>query len=253
VADPARRLACAALLFSPLIARAALSDTIVRVKPSIVVVGTFMRSRAPAFMLRGTGFVVGNGTLVATNTHVADTALDAQKLETLAVLTIVDGQRQVREARIVASSPEHDLTLLQIDGPALPALPLGDASKVREGQSIAFIGFPIGSVLGFTPVTHRGIVSAITPIVIPVDNTSRLNATNRNFLSRGSFPVFQLDATAYPGNSGSPVFDQDSGEVVGIVNMVLVKASKESGLSQPSGITYAIPVNHLVALITAPR
>ncbi len=169
------------------------------------------------------------------------------------MLTTVDGQRQVREARVLASSPEHDLTLLQIEGPALPALPLGDSSKVREGQSIAFMGFPIGSVLGFTPVTHRGIVSAITPIAIPVDNMNRLNATNRSFLSRGSFPVFQLDATAYPGNSGSPVFDQDTGEVVGIINMVLVKAGKESGLSQPSGITYAIPVSHLAALMAAPR
>lgn len=251
--DPKRRLACAALLSAPLLAQATLSEAIVRIKPSIVVVGTLMRSRAPAFELKGTGFVVGNGTLVATNAHVAGVKLDDEKFEILSVLVQVGGQPQIREARIVASSLEHDLALLQIQGAALPALTLGDSSRVTEGLSIAFTGFPIGSVLGFTPVTHRGIVSAITPIVIPVDNVSQLNAPNRNRLARGSFPVFQLDATAYPGNSGSPVFDPDSGEVVGIINMVLVKAGKESALAQPSGITYAIPASHLAALIAAPR
>lgn len=251
MADATRRLACAALLLAPLIARAALSETIARIKPTIVVVGTLMRSRAPAFELKGTGFVVGDGTLVATNAHVAGVTLDDLKFETLAVLANVDGRQQVREARIVATSPEHDLALLRIQGAALPAAVLGDSSRVTEGQSIAFTGFPIGGVLGFTPVTHRGIVAAITPIVIPVDKVSQLNAPNRNRLARGSFPVFQLDATAYPGNSGSPVFDPDSGEVIGVVNMVLVKAGKESVLAQPSGITYAIPASHLAAMIAA--
>ena len=61
--------------------------------------------------------------------------------------------------------------------------------------------------------------------------------------------VLQLDATAYPGNSGGPLLDADTGQVLGILNMVLVKASRESALSQPTGISYAIPVEHLRALI----
>jgi S1-C subfamily serine protease len=61
--------------------------------------------------------------------------------------------------------------------------------------------------------------------------------------------VFQLDGTAYPGNSGSPVYHPASGEVVGIVNSVLVKGTKESALKTPSGITYAIPVQKLKALL----
>jgi S1-C subfamily serine protease len=66
----------------------------------------------------------------------------------------------------------------------------------------------------------------------------------------GSYPVLQLDATAYPGNSGSPVYDPESGEVLGIINMVFVKGTKEAALTQPSGITYAIPAKHLQALMT---
>jgi S1-C subfamily serine protease len=68
-------------------------------------------------------------------------------------------------------------------------------------------------------------------------------------LTAGSFPVLQLDATAYPGNSGSPIYDPATGDVLGIVNMVFVKGTKEAALSQPSGITYAVPVQHLQALL----
>jgi serine protease Do len=72
-------------------------------------------------------------------------------------------------------------------------------------------------------------------------------------LTSGSFPVFQLDATAYPGNSGSPIYDPESGEVLGIINMVFVKGTKESVLAQPSGITYAVPANYLRDLLQKAR
>ena len=65
------------------------------------------------------------------------------------------------------------------------------------------------------------------------------------------FDAFQLDAIAYPGNSGSPLFEPETGHVIGILNMVFVKETKENVLSKPSGISYAIPVRYLRALIDA--
>jgi S1-C subfamily serine protease len=65
--------------------------------------------------------------------------------------------------------------------------------------------------------------------------------------------VFQLDGTAYPGNSGSPLYDGETGAVLGVLNMVLVKATKESALAQPSGIAYAVPAEHLRALLARTR
>ena len=62
------------------------------------------------------------------------------------------------------------------------------------------------------------------------------------FVFRPKNEVFQLDATAYPGNSGSLLYDPETGEVVGIINKLFVKESKEVVLEKPSGITYAIPV-----------
>jgi len=123
-------------------------------------------------------------------------------------------------------------------------LKLGNVSAVREGQLYAFTGYPIGMVLGLYPVTHRGIISAISPVAIPMIRSNKLN---EKLLKRlhDPYPVFQLDATAYPGNSGSPLYDPDSGDVLGVINKVFIQESKENAISKPSGITYAIPVNHV--------
>ena len=63
------------------------------------------------------------------------------------------------------------------------------------------------------------------------------------------YPIFQLDATAYPGNSGSPLYDISNGRVIGIVNKVFVQGTKENAITDPSGITYAIPVQHVKKML----
>ena len=52
------------------------SASIPRVKLSIVAIGTFQATRVPQFRFAGTGFVVGDGTLVATNAHVLPAVLE---------------------------------------------------------------------------------------------------------------------------------------------------------------------------------
>jgi len=243
------------LLLCPLLASLPASaentiSTIERVKASVVAVGTFERTRAPAFQFRATGFAIGDGSLIATNAHVLPVSLDSERRETLAIAIPAAGREpQIREARELAVDLGTDLAVLKISGQPLPALKLGDFESVREGQNILFTGFPIGSVLGVFAATHRGMVAAITPIVIPPPLAANLDPRVVRRLTTGSFPVLQLDATAYPGNSGSPVYDPESGEVLGVINMVFVKSTKEAALSQPSGITYAIPAKHLQALM----
>jgi S1-C subfamily serine protease len=228
------------------------ADLIPRIKPSIVGVGTFQELRNPQFVFRGTGFVVGDGTLIATNQHVLPALLDSARREALAIA--VPGapgsaQVQVRAARAIASDKDYDLVLLRIEGPPLPALKLGDSGRVREGQSLLLTGFPIGPVLGLIPVTHRAMVSALTPITLPARSARDLSSRAITQLSGGPYKVLQLDSTAYPGNSGSPLYETENGEVVGIINMVFVKGTKEAALTQPSGISYAIPAQPLVDLI----
>jgi serine protease Do len=230
-------------------------EVIQRVKASIVAVGTYEKSRSPSFGFHGTGFVVGDGSLVATNAHVVPTVIDTEHQEALvvAIPSATLSSVQVRGAKTLAIDQEHDLALLRIEGPKLPALALGDSSRVREGQSYFLTGFPIGSVLGLIPATHRALVAALTPIAIPTGNARELEPRAIKRLAISPYPVIQLDGTAYPGNSGSPLYDPDTGEVVGIVNSGVVKATRESALSQPSGISFAIPAQPLKNLIQSAR
>lgn len=241
-------IAAAVLMLSPYAFADAIA-TIDRIKGSVVAVGTYERTRSPGFQFRATGFSVGDGTLIATNAHALPASLDSEHRETLAVLIPGRGREpQMREARTIAVDPDTDLALLKMDGAPLPALALRTDGE-REGQVVMFTGFPIGAALGIIPATHRGMISAITPIAIPTPAASNLDARIVRRLTTGPFMVYQLDATAYPGNSGSPAYDPETGEVFAIINMVFVKSTRESVLKDPSGITYAIPVRHLRALL----
>jgi serine protease Do len=236
-------------------ALADLPDAVRRVKPSVVAVGTFQKTRSPPFNFLGTGFAVDDGMLIATNAHVVPEALQTSSGETMMVLVHVPGSKasQSREARVIALDKVHDLALLRISGAPLPAVAFGNSEAVRDGQSIAFTGFPIGNALGFYPVTHRGIIAALTPIAIPAATASGLDARVVQSLKSGPFVLFQLDATVYPGHSGSPLFDAEVGEVIGIVNMGMLKGMKDTAVGQPSGISFAVPASYLQELLRAPR
>lgn len=236
------------MLVSPLWGRE-LVKTIEQIKPSIVGVGTVQRTRSPPVNMLGTGFVLDDGLHVITSAHVVPEVLDITNNESYTVITGKGKEPELRAATVVAIDKEHDLALLKISGAALPAMEIGDAGKVREGQTLIFTGFPIGMILGFYPVTHRAMVSAITPIVMPARNSRQLNAKVIGQLQKSAFSVFQLDGTAYPGSSGSPLYDPETGLVYGVVNMVFVKGKKEAALSSPSGITYAIPGNYIHELL----
>lgn len=233
---------------------ATLSDTIERLRASVVPVGVLRPADNPPFAFRGTGFALADGRLIATNAHVVASSPDAPAGAGLAILArSAGGTYQARTATLVMSDAEYDLALLRIEGAPLPPLAVADSSRVREGDPVAFTGFPIGGVLGFSHVTHRGIVASITPITMPGANARQLSERQIRRLKAGAFTVFQLDATAYPGHSGSPVFDPDTGDVIAVINMVLVRGTRESALSQPTGIAYAIPANALAELLRAAR
>lgn len=226
-----------------------LAETIARVKPAVVMVGLYQPLGSPQFVLRGTGFIVADGLTVATNAHVVAEIKPEAEGGRLVVLAGAVASDRARSARVVSMDKTHDLAVLRIDGTPLPGLALADSSQVKEGQSVAFTGFPIGNLLGFTPVTHRAMVSAITPIVMPTGNAQQLRGSAIRGIRDGGFDIFQLDGTAYPGNSGGPLFDVETGSVIGVINMVMVKNTKEAAMSQPSGISYAIPANYLRDLL----
>lgn len=242
-------LCCVLALAAP--ARAAaptpLQQSIASVKQSVVGIGTFQKTRSPAVRFAGTGFVVGDGLQIITNAHVVP-VLDGANLEQLGIVIARGDSFEFRPARVSGMDREHDLAQLTVGGAALPALRLGEEA-LAEGQELAFTGFPLGMVLGLRHATHRALLAAVTPIVLPSLTSGKLGAGAIVQLQRAPFPIYQLDATAYPGNSGSPVYDPLSGVVHGVVNMVFVKGLKETAIASPSGITYAIPVRHVRELM----
>ena len=250
-------LVCGTVLMvgmGPAMSYAGLPDTIEQIRGSIVAVGSIFPNKRvsanmPKAIYSGTGFVVGNGRQVITNYHVITAReLDVEKGEQFAIFSGRGKDAKARSVKVMRIDEERDLALLEFDGPALPAMKLAGSAWIREGSEVAFTGFPIGMVLGLYPVTNKGIIASVTPIVIPAQSSRQLTAAQIRRL-RSPLQVYQLDAIAYPGNSGSPLYDVGSGHVVGVVNSVFVKGTKETALEHPSGISYAIPVKYVHELL----
>ena len=227
-----------------------LARTVAQVKPSVVGVGTLLKTRQPSVVFVGTGFVVGDGLSIITNAHVIPDKLDVAGMEELGIV-IGNGAEAVsfRSARLAGLDREHDLAHLRLSGAPLAPLALADEGAVAEGQGLAFTGYPLGMRLGLHAATHRALLAAIAPVVRPSLNSRQLDARAIAPLPRRAFDIYQLDGTASPGTSGSPLYDPSNGAVVGVINMVFLKGLKESAVSDPSGITYAIPVRHVRELL----
>jgi len=247
-----RRFASTLVLLLAGAARADAPAVIERLRPSVLPVGIYRVLDSPRFGFRGSGFVVGDGRLLVTNAHVVPEAGAGEPPQLAALVPRADGGRDLRLASLERLDRAHDLALLRLEGAPLPALELAAPGSVKEGEELLLAGFPIGGVLGYSMVTHRGMLSSITKIALPSLTAQQLSERAVKQLREGPFEVYQLDATAYPGNSGGPLVDAHDGRVVGVVNMVLVRGTRESALSNPTGITYAIPARFVRELLAPP-
>lgn len=237
-------------IFSLAVQATNLPQLIPQIKPSVVAIALYNPTGSPRLKLIGSGFVVAPGNQVVTNHHVISKLPDESKNERYVVLSGHGSDPVVHPILSKKSDSIHDLAVLKIAA-TLPALRLANNEPTPEGTALAFTGYPITGVLGLYPATHRATLSAVTPIAIPHDNSKSLNPVTLRQLQQ-PFMVYQLDGTAYPGNSGSALYRIEDGVVVAIINMVLVKGSREAVLSDPSGIAYAIPVAHLHQLLSQP-
>ena len=140
-----------------------------------------------------------------TNNHVVENASD---------IKVSLSDKEEYAAKVIGRDPKTDVALIKIDAKKdLPAVALGDSSKLRVGEWVMAIGNPFG--LGHTVTT--GIVSAKGRII-----------------GAGPYDDFiQTDASINPGNSGGPLFNMN-GEVVGINTAIIASGQ---------GIGFAIPIN----------
>lgn len=227
-------------------AQSSLPDLIEQTSKSVVGIGIFTPIESSSPQLLGTGFVVGDGSYVVTNYHVVSKELKVNIVQNYVAMSGKGELIKSMKLELLAIDPVHDLAILKMLG-TLPPLKLAGDDFERPGTDVFFTGFPLGAVLGLFPATHTGIIAAVAPDVNPAKNANQLTLDMLGRLKQ-PFMIYQLDATAYPGNSGSPVFDRQNGEVIGVINKVFVQAGKEAAISNPSGISYAIPVKNLKAL-----
>jgi serine protease Do len=167
----------------------------------------------------GSGFITGNEGLIVTNKHVvSDPDVEYR------VITNDDKEFSVQR---IYRDPLNDIALLQIDpnqnpGSNLPAVTLGDSSKLQAGQYVAAIGTSLGE---FRNSVTTGVISGLGRGITagsPYEGAvERLDN------------VIQTDAAINPGNSGGPLFNS-SGQVIGV--NTAVSASGQN-------IGFAIPIN----------
>lgn len=217
-------------------------------KPSIVAVGIFAPLQSPKFRFHGTGFAVGDGRRVVTCAHVLPT-IDPARNETLAIAMPADDGARIRPTRIASIDRDTDLAVIEFDGTPLPVLTLAEQADIREGADVVLIGFPIAGALGLFAASHRGVIAAVTPMVVPAANSAGLRAQNVQVMRGAPMQLLQLDVTAFPGNSGGPLLDIASGRVVGVISLAVVKSTRESAIQFPSGISYAVPVRYVRDLL----
>ncbi len=159
----------------------------------------------------GSGFIVSADGLIATNLHVIG---EARRLQ----VEMHDGStHDVTE--VYGTDAHHDLSLLKIDAKNLKSLPLGDSSRVRQGESVVAMGAPEG--LGFSIV--QGVLSATREI-------------DGNEMLQVAIPIEK-------GNSGGPLLNTQ-GQVIGLLTLKHIKTDN---------LGFAMPVNALKELIKKPN
>lgn len=234
-------------LFSQLLLAENLVVLTERVNKSTVAIAFHSPLKHSAPVIKGTGFAVNDGSLIVTNYHVIDEVTDPTIVEYFVAMLPLGDKIKVQRLEPLEIDVKHDLAILRVVDPLTP-LTLGDNRLSPSGSDIAIFGYPLGGALGLFPAVHKGIVATITPDYMPARNSRSLTADNIERLKHPEL-IYQLDITAYPGNSGSPVIDTRTGNVIAVINKVYVQGNKESALTAPSGISYGIPIEHVQKLL----
>jgi hypothetical protein len=134
-----------------------------------------------------------------TNAHVVDGADE--------VLVTLTDKREFK-AKIIGIDKRTDVAVVKIQATGLPAVKVGDVSRLKVGEWVMAIGSPFGLENSVT----AGIVSA-------------KQRDTGDYL-----PFIQTDVAINPGNSGGPLINM-RGEVVGINSQIYSRSGGFMGIS----------------------
>ena len=156
----------------------------------------------------GSGFILTADGYVMTNAHVVEDASE--------VLVTLPDKREFK-AKIIGADKRTDVAVVKIEGTGLPAVKIGDISKLRVGEWVMAIGSPFG-----------------------LENTVTAGIVSAKQRDTGEYlPFIQTDVAINPGNSGGPLINM-RGEVVGINSQIY---SRSGGFM---GISFSIPIDEAI-------
>ena len=156
----------------------------------------------------GSGFILTPDGYVMTNAHVVEDASE--------VLVTLPDKREFK-ARIVGADKRTDVAVVKIEATGLPAVKVGDISRLRVGEWVMAIGSPFG-----------------------LENTVTAGIVSAKQRDTGDYlPFIQTDVAINPGNSGGPLINM-RGEVVGINSQIY---SRSGGFM---GISFSIPIDEAI-------
>ena len=156
----------------------------------------------------GSGFILTADGFVMTNAHVVEGADEV-------IVTLTD--KREFKARIVGADKRTDVAVVKIEATGLPAVKVGDVSRLRVGEWVMAIGSPFG-----------------------LENTVTAGIVSAKQRDTGDYlPFIQTDVAINPGNSGGPLINM-RGEVVGINSQIY---SRSGGFM---GISFAIPMDEAI-------
>jgi serine protease Do len=162
----------------------------------------------------GSGWVIDESGIIVTNNHVIEGAKSI-------IVQTIDGKTYTPQT--VKADPATDIAIIRINAGKLPALKVGDATKLRVGDWVLAVGNPLG--MGIS--AKQGIISRLG-VSIPLSP----NETYSNLI--------ETNAAINPGDSGGPLVNL-AGEVVGITSLKLSTAGVE-GMGYAIDIRDAMPV-----------
>jgi serine protease Do len=122
----------------------------------------------------GSGFILTADGFIMTNAHVVEGADE--------VLVTLTDKREFK-AKIIGADKRSDVAVVKIEANGLPAVKVGDVSRLRVGEWVMAIGSPFG----LENTVTAGIVSA------------------KQRDTGGDLPLIQTDVAINPGNSGGPL------------------------------------------------
>jgi serine protease Do len=153
----------------------------------------------------GSGFILTSDGFIMTNAHVVDGADE--------VLVTLTDKREFK-AKLIGADKRTDVAVVKIQATGLPAVKVGDVSRLKVGEWVMAIGSPFG-----------------------LDNSVTAGIVSAKQRDTGDYlPFIQTDVAINPGNSGGPLINM-RGEVIGINSQIY---SRSGGFM---GISFAIPMD----------